>query len=695
MSELRLLFVFLMSFSLVYSLPLFPGVHHMTSTFNPSEFDVLFPSKKVYLPAIQLTFDNNQTIYGLDGHLYSVPDQLIIEKASQGSCDETTTSFFHSNVLNFSLLYSSSTSFSESASSSFLGLFSSSSSKTVKKAIEYQLLASEENRQYKSVGASFCTVSTYTFDTLPPILNKPHPDFIASVNALLSPNPNYEDNIQNWLEFFEYYGFGQPVRGSLGGVVGSIWQSNLQAFQAEGKTSASIEAWASGQISGSLNWFFGSNGGNGGGSGSGGANGHASGATEFFLQNSQNISIWSGGSCSPPSCSFSSWYESVFTFPEVMSLTWTPINIYIGMVNKNASVGSINAMKNVTAISILKSIILPGLGMYSTLLSGNSNNIDSLISSANEAISSSFIGEKEMNYILLKFGEYGALYTEESLNPGWIQTSLPSSQCWTVFYGDGKFVAVSTSSDIAAYSIDGINWNQTSMPSIQPWISISYGNGLFVAIAANSDAAAYSADGINWIQITMPANEMWISIAYGGGKFVAVCSTPCNIAVYSSDGVNWNQVDMFSSQYWRSIIYGDGKFLAISFGGVSLYSDDGINWIQLSNISPIRFRSIAYGNGKFVSITNDGNNNSNNIAGYSTDGINWSWTSLSLIEYWQFVGYGDGRFVAFYMNVATYSFDGINWISISIPNGGWKSIAYGDGKFVVVSCGTDSIVWNV
>ena len=83
--------------------------------------------------------------------------------------------------------------------------------------------------------------------------------------------------------------------------------------------------------------------------------------------------------------------------------------------------------------------------------------------------------------------------------PSWTQSTLPASANWTsVCYGDGKFVAVTYGSTIAAYSTDGINWTQTTLPASAKWYSVCYGDGKFVAVAFNSNVAAYSNDGLNW-----------------------------------------------------------------------------------------------------------------------------------------------------------------------------------------------------
>ena len=46
-------------------------------------------------------------------------------------------------------------------------------------------------------------------------------------------------------------------------------------------------------------------------------------------------------------------------------------------------------------------------------------------------------------------------------------------------------------SNTAAYSTDGITWTAATLPSSGSWSSVTYGNGRFVAVASNTDKAAY------------------------------------------------------------------------------------------------------------------------------------------------------------------------------------------------------------
>ena len=82
--------------------------------------------------------------------------------------------------------------------------------------------------------------------------------------------------------------------------------------------------------------------------------------------------------------------------------------------------------------------------------------------------------------------------------PKWESSDMPASESWfSVCYGAGKFIAVNYSSNIAAYSTDGINWTQTTMPASGIGSSVCYGAGKFVAIAFGSKVAAYLKDSFD------------------------------------------------------------------------------------------------------------------------------------------------------------------------------------------------------
>ena len=265
--------------------------------------------------------------------------------------------------------------------------------------------------------------------------------------------------------------------------------------------------------------------------------------------------------------------------------------------------------------------------------------------------------------------------------------SLPSVSTWSsVTYGDGKFVAINTSGK-AAYSIDGINWTETTLLSSAILMSVTYGNGKFVAVGA-SDKSMYSTDGINWTETTLGSNA-WYSVTYGNGKFVTVAMNS-DVSAYSTDGINWTASTLPSMEDWISVTYGDGKFVATGSSTIrAAYSTDGINWSASSTLpSMANWNSVTYGGGKFVAVVSNSTK-----AAYSTDGINWTASTLPSSANWGSLTYGDGKFVAITngSDKSIYSTDGINWTETTLPSSAkWRAMTYGDDKFIALLAQSDA-----
>ena len=157
--------------------------------------------------------------------------------------------------------------------------------------------------------------------------------------------------------------------------------------------------------------------------------------------------------------------------------------------------------------------------------------------------------------------------------------------------------------------IEKPKWESSDMPASESWFSVCYGAGKFVAVANSDNVAAYSTDGINWTQTTMPASRYdWGSVCYGAGKFVAIASGVEGVAAYSTDGINWTKTTISDEVWWYSVCYGAGKFVAV--GGSddrAAYSNEGINWTQTTMPNKLSWKSVCYGNGKFVAMANSSN----------------------------------------------------------------------------------------
>lgn len=281
-----------------------------------------------------------------------------------------------------------------------------------------------------------------------------------------------------------------------------------------------------------------------------------------------------------------------------------------------------------------------------------------------------------------------------------------------IAYGNGVFAAVAQGR--VAYSENGIDWTEIDLQnSGMCCYSVAFGNGKFVATGAGYKDYYYSEDGINWTKGKLPLSGTWF-VAYGNGRFVAVTNgSKEDPVLYSEDGVNWTSTPMtveceFMSS-WVGVRFVNGRFFAIGAFQISAYSKDGINWTKITLPSSTNYNDaayyhdIAYGNGKYVAV-------GARAISYSEDGINWTKASAPTTEegQWFSVTYGDGRFVAIpnsdlsstQSKLYAYSEDGINWKTNSVPNNCvWKCVHYEKGRFIMVGKGTgiaistDGINW--
>ncbi len=247
----------------------------------------------------------------------------------------------------------------------------------------------------------------------------------------------------------------------------------------------------------------------------------------------------------------------------------------------------------------------------------------------------------------------------------WNYKTADLDQTWSaVAYNGSVFAAVKSNSNIAAYSYDGLNWTQASLPKTQYWSSIAVLNGSFICSGADSSHSsniyAASSDGINWTQETAVRSGTQYNIVSNGNDMLLAFTIGSKTYNFKS-GVTW---DIYSTLPYAAnspACYGNGKYLVFSsegLAGYAMYSTDGENW----NSSPVSASgwsgspiAVTYGNGKFVCISNGYR------IFYSTDGI--TWTQANTDKSFDNIYYGNNIFIAKYSrgNTVAYSFDGINW----------------------------------
>ena len=205
----------------------------------------------------------------------------------------------------------------------------------------------------------------------------------------------------------------------------------------------------------------------------------------------------------------------------------------------------------------------------------------------------------------------------------WLTTTLPagfnSSADTRIAFGQinsvtARFVVIGSADRDVAYSDNGgQTWSLAgvALPNIG-YDAIAYGAGKFVALRSSTNEAAYSVDGVSWTSITLPGVlQAATDIAWGNGRFVALGGT--NGIMYSLDGVSWteNALTLPLTATERKVAYGQGMFVLTSDDTDQIqYSTDGLYWqsYTLSTTITGGYNAIAFGNpdkvGKFVILPN-------------------------------------------------------------------------------------------
>jgi hypothetical protein len=105
----------------------------------------------------------------------------------------------------------------------------------------------------------------------------------------------------------------------------------------------------------------------------------------------------------------------------------------------------------------------------------------------------------------------------------WTAGSMPVVGFWKVRFLKDKFIATGGSGGLA-YSTDGLNWTKATMPH-HSYEDVAYGNGTYVAISSTGTRAAVSKNGISWTQNFMPTNTGNYTVMFGNGMFVTLPTT--------------------------------------------------------------------------------------------------------------------------------------------------------------------------
>ena len=316
-------------------------------------------------------------------------------------------------------------------------------------------------------------------------------------------------------------------------------------------------------------------------------------------------------------------------------------------------------------------------------------------------------------------GDEGAIFSSSDGLTWSRKDSKTTGNLWSVIYENNLFVAVG-------------NYNIRTSPNGEEWaerryvgegaylLSAVYAGGQFVIVGGRSirdtsgrltgtrGVIITSVNGITWNERSLPSTVPRLnSIVYAGGKFVAAGDR--ETIVTSPDGINWSRTHPSSSSstanHLLKVIPAAGGFVAVGLNGVVVTSTDGTSWtsrIRAPNNSegkPKHLFSAAYKpRGNYVAVGNQG------AVIYSSNGTLWRSVS-GIVPYLNDVIYADGKFVAVggTQQVILISSDGVRWNYRNISargTGELNIVIHGGGKFVAVGdkgiifTSTDGVAWT-
>jgi hypothetical protein len=249
----------------------------------------------------------------------------------------------------------------------------------------------------------------------------------------------------------------------------------------------------------------------------------------------------------------------------------------------------------------------------------------------------------------------GGTWIDRSPEPGTAVYEYAS--CIT--YGNGKFVAVGTGSEILSSS-DGITWSSSTPATDDDLSGVAYGNNQFVAVGSDNGtlggAVLTSPDGVAWTRHTTGTNITLFAVAYGKDQFVAVGGVGIGyrevtlnsqgVVLTSPDGITWTSRPPGNTTTLEGVAYGNNLFVAVGLGGTVLSSSDGITWTNQGSGYDDFLGGVAYGNGQFVAV-GGGYGPNDGIIVSSPDGVNWTIRQRGISLYAPYYGvtFGNNTFV--------------------------------------------------
>jgi len=138
----------------------------------------------------------------------------------------------------------------------------------------------------------------------------------------------------------------------------------------------------------------------------------------------------------------------------------------------------------------------------------------------------------------------------------------------SIVYADNRFVAVGPGLAfvVKKNSVSGI-LSGISVPSNE-WNSVVFGNGKFVAVSSTGvgNRVMSSSDGLKWTEQSSAEDNKWNQVVYYDGLFVAIAESGTSRVMKSTDGISWTPQVSSAQKEWKSVAGGNGLLLKVGKG---------------------------------------------------------------------------------------------------------------------------------
>ena len=274
-------------------------------------------------------------------------------------------------------------------------------------------------------------------------------------------------------------------------------------------------------------------------------------------------------------------------------------------------------------------------------------------------------------------------YSYDKVN--WINSYQINSAGFKVIWVHEFNLFIATTQYEAYSSSDGINW--TIRYTASGFSSFNETLVYASSIHRIVTSIAYTDDGINWTQFSIPYYIYSIAWSPSLSRFIA--TTSLNSCQYSSDGITWSStgVDLPSASWVPTIWSDQNSLFSILSSTQAAYSSDGIHW-RVTGHETITVREIAFSptNGVYVAA-------GELSEGYliSIGGIYWV-KPVPVEPITRVAAWAPDKGIILMSDVASYnSSDGISWTLAVTKN--FFNIVYSDGLGMFV--GTEYPQGNV